>query len=305
MAASFDADLIPVDLVRRMRERDADSGPRGDEWIRQLPGIATRLLNEWGLDLLDRPARNGHNALVVSVRRDSTDYVLKVTWPHREAEYEHLGLQQWNGRGAVRLIAAQPSDHALLLEALRVGEDLRQVDIDQACHVIGALLGHLHVAPTPAFPQFRDVFGDWIAPLRDYPSTLPRQWAERALDTFDHRPYEPRLLHLDLHYENVLAADRDPGWLAIDPKPVSGPPGIDVYPALWNRADELGTGSTLRWSVQRRLEVIAAAAGIDIDDAREWSLVHAALNAHEAADENDRALASLHLSMVKVLADPF
>ncbi|MGW4843192.1 aminoglycoside phosphotransferase family protein [Nocardia brasiliensis] len=38
-----------------------------------------------------------------------------------------------------------------------------------------------------------------------------------------------RLLHWDLHYENVLAATRAP-WLAIDPKPSPGIPGSTCFP---------------------------------------------------------------------------
>ena len=46
------------------------------------------------------------------------------------------------------------------------------------------------------------------------------------------------LIHADLHYENVMAADREP-WLAIDPKPVSGDPHYELAPMLWNRVEEL------------------------------------------------------------------
>ena len=46
------------------------------------------------------------------------------------------------------------------------------------------------------------------------------------------------LIHGDLHYENVLAGDREP-WLVIDPKPTSGDPHYEVAPLLWNRWDEL------------------------------------------------------------------
>ena len=46
------------------------------------------------------------------------------------------------------------------------------------------------------------------------------------------------LIHGDLHYENVMAADREP-WLAIDPKPMSGDPHYEIAPMLWNRFEEL------------------------------------------------------------------
>jgi streptomycin 6-kinase len=42
-----------------------------------------------------------------------------------------------------------------------------------------------------------------------------------------------RLLHWDLHYENVLAGERGP-WLAIDPKPYVGDPTYDVLQHLLN-----------------------------------------------------------------------
>ena len=51
-----------------------------------------------------------------------------------------------------------------------------------------------------------------------------------------------RLLHWDLHYDNILAGDREP-WLAIDPEPLAGDPGFDLLPALDNRWHEiLATG---------------------------------------------------------------
>ena len=94
-------------------------------------------------------------------------------------------------------------------------------------------------------------------------------------------PTEERLLHTDLHYTNVLGAYRSP-WLAIDPKPMAGDVAFEVAPALWNRADELGTGSEVRWSLRRRLEIICERAGIDEGRARAWTIVREADNASVA-----------------------
>jgi len=301
VTSTFDAYAIPPDLVRRMQDRAPDTGPDGATWLRTLPAIMAQRLAQWDLDVTGA-AMNGHNALVVPVMRDGMALVLKVSWPHCEAEVEHVGLRHWDGRGAVRLIAAHPSDHALLLEALRAGVDLEPVEIDDACSVIGSLLGRLHVDPPPTVPEFGDVVADWIAPLRSYPRTVPRRWVDRALEIYEHRSFDPRLLHLDLHFQNVLAADREP-WLAIDPKPVAGPAGFDVYPALRNRVEEYGTGSTFQWQVRRRFEIVAEAAGMDLDEARDWSLAHAVLNAHETAEEGWPSLVSLHLALVKVLGE--
>ncbi|CAM5557026.1 aminoglycoside phosphotransferase family protein [Streptomyces violaceorubidus] len=72
-----------------------------------------------------------------------------------------------------------------------------------------------------------------------------------------------RLLHWDLHYENVLAADRAP-WLAIDPKPLAGDPGFDLLPALDNRYDPAET----RW----RFDAMTDVLGLDRERAGAWSL---------------------------------
>ncbi len=71
-----------------------------------------------------------------------------------------------------------------------------------------------------------------------------------------------RLLHWDLHDENVLAADRAP-WLAIDPKPLAGDPGFDLWPALANNFDP---GDVL-WRFDAMTEVL----GLDRARARAWT----------------------------------
>ena len=84
------------------------------------------------------------------------------------------------------------------------------------------------------------------------------------------------LLHTDLHYENVLRSP-DGRWLAIDPKPLAGHPGFEVWPLLRNRVDEMGTGSALRWSVRNRLAIVAEAMGADEEEVRAWTLLRAGL----------------------------
>ena len=58
---------------------------------------------------------------------------------------------------------------------------------------------------------------------------------------------------------------------------MAGHPGFELQPVLRNRVDELGTGAAFRWSIRRRLQIVAEAAGIDQEPARLWSLVHTGL----------------------------
>jgi streptomycin 6-kinase len=70
---------------------------------------------------------------------------------------------------------------------------------------------------------------------------------------------------------------------------MAGDPAFEVAPALWNRADELGTGSQVRWSLRRRLEIICEHAGLDEGRARAWTIVREADNAVDAADSAESA----------------
>src|SRR5699024_5624812 len=96
----------------------------GEDWIEDLPGLVDDLLEEWELEPIG-PSTHGVCAVVIPVRLLGSgradagvlgEAVLKVTWPHPEAATEHLALQTWSGHGAVRLLRADPSRFALLLE---------------------------------------------------------------------------------------------------------------------------------------------------------------------------------------------
>jgi streptomycin 6-kinase len=201
--------------------------------------------------------------------------VLKVGWPHWEAEHEHLALQRWHGDGAVRLLRADPHRGALLLERLH-RQDLGQEWDVQACEVVGGLYGRLHV---PAPPQLRTL--SWYAGrVADRLGALPRgtplpprfvdQARSLALSFAADPATDGRLIHTDLHYGNVLAAERE-DWLVIDPKPLSGDPHYEVAPLLWNRFEELA--GRVRAGVRDRFFAAVDAAGLQEERARDWVVV--------------------------------
>jgi len=99
-----------------------------------------------------------------------------------------------------------------------------------------------------------------------------------------------RIIHGDLHYFNVLAADREP-WLVIDPKPMSGDAHYEAAPMLWNRWDELT--HDVRAGVRRRFHTLVDAAGLDEQRARDWVVVRMVINAHWAVQDAQRAARDL------------
>lgn len=265
----------------------ADRGPQWATWVDALPRLTRDVVAQWQLRP-DGLATHGYCSLVLPVRTaDGTASILKLGFPDDESEHEHLALRRWGGEGAVRLLSADPHRRAILLE--RLGGDLTEVDDVEACRIVAGLYRHLHV---PALPQLRPLtfyLDRWTAELAELPrgAPIPHRLVEQALsqcaDLTADAGATARVLHCDLHYENVLAGRRQP-WLVIDPKPVNGDPHYEIAPMLWNRFDELA--GDVRSRVRRRFYTLVDAAGFDEDRARAWVVVRAVLNAMWAVQDS-------------------
>jgi streptomycin 6-kinase len=262
----------------------ANRGPDWAAWVDGLPALVRSLYDQWDL----RPdgwLMHGYTALgapVLTAGGDSA--VLKVTFPHVEAEHEHLALTRWAGAGAVPLLRADPHRRAMLLEALRQ-ETLRDAWDVEACTVVGELYRVLHVPASPQFRLLSEVAGRYAEALAGLPrgAPLPRRLVEQAAAlarTFASDPAtDGTLLHGDLHYDNVMMSEAGE-WLAIDPKPLSGDPHYEPAPMLWNRFEELD--GDVRAGVRRRFHTLVDTAGLDEDRARDWVVVRMLANAADA-----------------------
>lgn len=270
----------------------ASRGPDWAGWVDRLPRRLDGLLEEWEL-APDGWSMHGYCSIVVPVRTsDAQATVLKVAFDaDEESEHEHLALRHWGGRGAVRLLRADPHRRAMLLERLQQ-QDLTTVPDLEACEVVAALYPRLHL---PALPQLLTVTSyveRWSDALARMPrnAPIPRRMVEQALSLARDLVADPAstgvIVHGDLHYENVLASDREP-WLVIDPKPMSGDPHFELAPMLWNRMEELG--DAVRTGVRRRFHTLVDAAGLDEARARDWVIVRMVLNAHWAVEDAQRA----------------
>ena len=268
-------------------------GPEWATWLETLPRTTAEVVEEWQLTYDGEPM-HGYCSLVVPVRTVSgRPAVLKVALPDDESEHEHLALQHWHGNGAVSLLRADPHRRAMLLERLHP-EDLSDVWDVEACEIVAGLYARLHV---PALPQLRTLTSyveRWSADLAALPrdAPLPRRLVEQALALGRDLVADPgstgTTIHGDLHYANVLSADREP-WLVIDPKPVSGDPHYEVAPLLWNRWDEVIASGEVRSAVRRRFHTVVDVAGLDEDRARDWVVVREVHNAMWTVQDAARA----------------
>jgi streptomycin 6-kinase len=109
-------------------------------------------------------------------------------------------------------------------------------------------------------------------------------------------PREISVLHGDIHHDNILYFG-ERGWLAIDPKGLTGERGFD-YANLFCNPDRATATDPVCF--QRRIEVVAEAAGFDRKRLLQWVLAWAGLSA--AWLLKDRMPAETPLGVAKLAA---
>ncbi|MFB7300909.1 aminoglycoside phosphotransferase family protein [Streptomyces rubiginosohelvolus] len=289
------ADEIPHRLVASYA---TGFGEEGRAWIAGVPALAAHLLERWQLRR-DGAVRSGQASLVLPVlRRDGTRAVLKLQLPREETTAALIGLRTWNGDGMVRLLDHDPASSGMLLERLDGARTLASIDDDDVAMGILADL-HARLVAVPAPQGLRGLGEVAAAMLEQVPQAvarltdpadrdLLRGWASAVAELAD----EPgdRLLHWDLHYDNVLAAEREP-WIAIDPEPLAGDPGFDLWPALDSRWDDVvAKGDPLR-VVRRRFDLLTDTLGLDRARAAGWTLGRLLQNALWDIEDGEPRLA--------------
>ncbi|AGJ56424.1 MULTISPECIES: aminoglycoside phosphotransferase family protein [Streptomyces] len=267
---------VPGDLVVNLRTH---SGAVGREFADALPALAGRYLEEWGLRP-DGAAMSGMCALVLPVLRaaDGRRAALKLQLVDEETVGEPVALRVWGeaGAGVVGLLDHDPATGVMLLERLDERRPLTGVaDARAAVRVLAESLARLVRVPAPA--GMRTLGDEAVRMLEEAPGAAARlaDEGERRLlmdcaAAVREVAGEPgdRLLHWDLHYDNILAGRAEDGrageWVVLDPKPLGGDPGFELFPALDNRFE----ASEVLW----RFDLLSGALGLDRERARAWTL---------------------------------
>ena len=278
----------------------------GRAWLAALPTRTADVLDRWELRP-DGPVTGGMASLVLPVvRADGTPAVVKLQPVTEDNAAAPLGLRTWDGDGVVRLLDDEPG--VMLLERLDASRPLSAVADDEAAtRIIADLLARLVAVPAPpGVRRLADIAG---AMLDQAPAAEPalRSPADRALlRTCASAVAEvvgeagDRLLHWDLHHDNVLAAEREP-WLAIDPEPLAGDPGFDLLPALDNRWDAVIATGDVPGAVLRRFDQLTSTLTLERDRATAWTLGRVLQNALWDVEDGETALNRVQVAIADAL----
>jgi streptomycin 6-kinase len=240
---------------------------------------AEALIHQWNVSVEETRVTN--TSVVVFGRRGNDPVVLKVL---REPNDEWLSgkvLQAFNGNGVARVY--EFTEGAVLLERLVPGNS--PIDLVLAGHDVKATRILANVMGKMSASECTDVVmaEDWASGFdrclagRDH--TIPLDLVKEArgiyLDLCTSQQ-ERRLLHGDLHHENVLF-DNSRGWLAIDPKGVIGETEFEISAALLNPIAhaEFATEAIVR----QRIDIFQTALNIESLRILRWAFARAVLSA--------------------------
>ncbi|MFF6929261.1 aminoglycoside phosphotransferase family protein [Streptomyces californicus] len=286
------------------------NGAAGRAFVAGLPDLAARCLERWGLRP-DGPSMHGMCALVLPVVReaDGRPAALKLQAVDEETAGEPVALRAWAaaGAGAVELLDHDPESGALLLERLDERRPLSgEKDVREAVGVLGGALARLVAVPAPeGLRTLGGVVARMLAAAPEAVALLADAADRRLLADCAAAVREvagepgDRLLHWDLHYDNILAGRAEAGrageWIALDPKPLAGDPGFELFPAL----DNLFDADEVVW----RFDALTEALGLDHDRerARAWTLGRVLQHGLWAAEDGEGRLPPDHAEIARRL----
>lgn len=279
---------LPDFFVQRLTTAFAD----GAAWLDALPDLLTRLAAQWQLTLGDPVAGLSYNYVAEATLADGTAVILKCGVPNRELFTEMDALAVYDGRGAVRLLAADRANAAMLLERVMPGTELSTMADDAAATRIAARVMRqlwLNVPTTHSFPTLADwaqVFGrvrqmgNTAMPLR----LLDK--AERLFADLSASAAAPVLLHGDLHHFNMLDGGNG-RWLAIDPKGVIGEAAFEPARFLHNPYPHLLHDPQLSATILQRVAIFAEMLGMEKQRLLGWGFIDAMFSTCWCIEEGD------------------
>lgn len=209
-------------------------------------------------------------------------------------------LEIFHGCGAIRLLAKD--DRALLLE-FAAGPDLVPLVAsgrdNEATSIIGGVLNTLHAKTPQQQPsgiislegRFQSLFNK-VGKKQDIYSKAANV-ARHLLD----QPHDIRLLHGDMHHENVRYHEGR-GWLAIDPKGIWGERTYDAANTLCNPY-KLTNIVLEPGRLAKQVKILADIMQIDVHRLLSFTFAHSALSA--AWSEEDGHDPTFALQIAKIV----
>jgi streptomycin 6-kinase len=256
-----------------------------------------RYLQSWSLSADGDPIVTPGSHLL-PVRWQGLPAMLKVAHTSEEKLGGRL-MSWWAGDGAAQVYAHD--GEAMVMERANGAGSLMHMALngqdDEASRIACATIARLHV-PRPSPPQGLLSLEVWFQSLwraaEDEGGRLHdcAAVARELLAT----QQDIVVLHGDVHHDNILDFGAR-GWLAIDPKRVTGERGYD-YANLICNPDLPTCSNPVRFNHQ--VDVIAQTAGLARQRLLQWVVAHAGLSAAWFLEDGERQRAKINLEVARL-----
>ena len=294
---------LPADFIQTIQNV---FGEKGKMLLTKLPSLIDEVSQRWGLTDV-QPVPNLSFNFVAFAKRPSTaphnargsaqdEVILKMGVPNPELTSEMSALKLFNGNGACQLLECDEERGFLLLERLKPGIMLSELeDDDERTHIAADVMLDIQrrggVTPPlqDKFIQLSDWF-DGLKRIRPHfnggTGPFPKEILERV-ESFLPELFadkDVRLMHGDFHHFNILSSER--GWLIIDPKGVIGPVGYEVGPLMINPWNSISDWSRFQIRTERRVSILSERLGWEREKIINWATAHAVLSAWWSIEDN-------------------
>jgi streptomycin 6-kinase len=247
-------------------------------WLDDLPLLVESVEQEWGITVADAYCDSTEAFVANAMCEDGTAAVLKLIVPRSgdAAENEIAVLRLTGGEGCVRLLRADASRGALLLE--RLGRSLYELALpirrrhEILCATAARVWRPARGSGLPTGAEKSRRLADFITSTWE---ELDHPCSERAVDhavacaarrADAHRDERAVLVHGDVHQWNALEAPD--GFKLVDPDGLLAQPEYDL--GIIMREDPL---DLLNGDPHERARWLATHTGLDATAIWEWGVV--------------------------------
>jgi streptomycin 6-kinase len=219
---------------------------------------------------------------LLPVRRNGAPAMLKVAI-EAEEKFGGLLMAWWDGNGAAEVL--EQYGDAILIEraegAMSLAAMARNGRDEEATRIICSVIAKLHApraAPLPDLIPLSRWFGELELAAGTHGGLLSLSADTASALLAD--PREVGVLHGDVHHGNILDFG-ERGWLAIDPKRLTGERSFDYANLFCNpdAADPTQPVGTILGRFRQRLKTVTEVSGIDRRRLLQWILAWCGLSA--------------------------
>ncbi len=257
-------------------------GETGERWLNELPNYIELLSSEWQFHF-QNPLSDLSYSFVGLVRMDVTGNtaIIKMV-PGEGSLVSEVKWLNSIAKGAPTVYSFHEKLNAYLMEHLEPGKSLKQLvkagEGDKATRIICQAIRDLQSQQHTEFAfQHVSELAKALPILKGrYDAKLLSQAQSWFHDlTLDRK--EDKLLHGDLHHDNILSSDA--GWKVIDPHGYVGDPAAEVGAMIRNPFDCFPKERALSKVIERRLSIMADELPFDAQRIKAWAFCMTVLSA--------------------------